>query len=97
MTKDEARQIASSYLKGIERADCKLVLLDTSTIEKSFGWVFFYQSKRYLETGEIKDALAGNAPIVVEKPDGRIHTLGTALALDDSIRELTVAHDWKDE
>lgn len=97
MKKDEARQIASSYAKGIERDDCELVLLDSSTIERSFGWVFFYQSKRYLETGEMSDALAGNAPILVEKAGGRIHTLGTALPLDHYLKELAVARGWKDE
>lgn len=51
---------------------------DQETIERSFGWVFSYDSKRHDETRDIRDAIAGNAPIVVTKADGRIHVTGTA-------------------
>ncbi len=35
-------------------ADDGFVVLDGETIEKPYGWIFFYQSKKYLETGELK-------------------------------------------
>jgi hypothetical protein len=83
MMKDDARRIALDYVKEMERgAGCELVLLDSCTIERSFGWVFFYNSKRHVETGDITAALAGNAPIVVTKADGRIHVTGTAHPLE---------------
>jgi hypothetical protein len=59
----------------------ELQLLDAHTIERPFGWVFFYQSMRYLASGEVRDALAGNAPIVVTR-DGELHVTGTAYPLD---------------
>lgn len=34
-----------------------LVLLLEHTIERSFGWVFFYSSRLYSETGDIMFAL----------------------------------------
>lgn len=44
MTLDEARRIAIDYLKQLERGtDCELVMLDGSTLEREFGWVFFYK------------------------------------------------------
>jgi hypothetical protein len=83
MTKDEARALALSYVRNREaEAGCDLVLLDSKTIEKGFGWVFFYDSKEHAETGDFRYALAGNAPVVVTRTDGAIHETGTALPLE---------------
>jgi len=79
MTKREARQIAHDYVKAMEGcAGFELVLLDEHTMERDFGWVFFYDSKRHHETGDVSDAIAGNAPIVVTRVDGAVHVTGTA-------------------
>jgi len=83
MTKDEARELAVRYVKSREsEAGCDLVLLDNKTIERSFGWVFFYDSKEHAETGDFRYALAGNAPVVVTCADGAVHETGTALPLE---------------
>lgn len=79
MTQSEAEEIVQQYLRSQERGGAPdLVLLKDGTMEREFGWVFFYQSKRYLETGNFSDILAGNAPLVVTKSDGRLHETGTA-------------------
>ena len=83
MTKHQAEQIALEFLKAKAlEAGCDLALLDSSTMERNFGWVFFYDSKRHLETGDFRDALAGNAPFVVTRADGRVHETGTAQPLE---------------
>lgn len=41
------------------------------------GWLFCFQSLRYLQSGEISDALAGNGPIFVDRHTGEQHALGT--------------------
>jgi hypothetical protein len=53
------------------------VILDEATIERDWGWVFFYDSSGHLGSGELSDALAGNAPIIVNKHDGSLHVTGT--------------------
>jgi hypothetical protein len=53
-------------------------ILDDLTIEDDFGWVFFYQSKAFIETGDISRALAGNVPFLVSRADGRLHLTGPA-------------------
>lgn len=55
----------------------ELVIIPQETIEKSYGWVFFYNSKRYLQTNTFSDRVAGNGPIVFEKETGSIHRLGS--------------------
>ena len=84
ITFEEARLLVMEMLGvGSESADgavSDLVLLEKETIEKSYGWVFFYQSSKYLRTRNDLDALFGNGPIVVTKKDARIIALGTALS-----------------
>jgi len=60
-TAEQAREIALSML------DPHLALLDSRTEEFEVGWVFCYQSARFIETGEIADSVVGNAPIFVPR------------------------------
>jgi len=61
-------------------------LRNEQTIERDWGWVFFYGSKLYHETGEFRYAVAGNAPFVVKRADGTILETGTAMPVEDYIR-----------
>jgi hypothetical protein len=80
---------ALSYLKDHEQHfGLQLILLDHFTMERNFGWVFFYDYKRHNETGNISDALAGNALIVVTRSDGRVHVTGTALPMEHYLEKL---------
>lgn len=65
--------------------NCALVILDELTIEGDFGWVFFWQSNGYRETGDPLDGLVGNAPLLVSRRDGSLHETGTALPVEDYI------------
>ena len=56
----------------------EVVILEEHTIETDFGWVFFYQTKRWVETGDMMDGLVGNAPFIIDRRDGSIHVTGTA-------------------
>ena len=78
LTKTEALEIVSKKLKEMSPSDDTFVCDDTGTIEKPFGWVFFYNSKTYLETGEIRYALAGNGPVIVNKETGSVDFFGTS-------------------
>jgi len=70
-------------LNGADRC----VILEAETIKTEWGWVFFYQSKDYIESGEIGDMLAGNAPYIVNKYSGQIVATGTAHDIEYYIRE----------
>lgn len=84
MTLEEARQRVGSHLG---QPDClppgdEWVVIDKATVEKPWGWVFFYTSKRWQDTGEIQYAVAGNAPLIVERKEGHILPTGTAHAIE---------------
>jgi hypothetical protein len=78
INKDQAINIASTYVKKIPVSEHTLVLQLEETIEFELGWVFFYQTKAFLESGNFRDSVIGNAPIIVDKRDGKIVGLGTA-------------------
>lgn len=75
----EARQVALDAANGAcELVDDEVVIVDANTIKKAYGWIFFYQSKRFLEQGEASYCLAGNGPVVVMRDNGDVHWLPAA-------------------
>jgi len=70
-----------------------LVILKEFTIHKDWGWVIFYSSKFYIETGDIKYAIAGNAPYIVEKETGAVKETGTAYPIQYYIDEYEAEKD----
>jgi hypothetical protein len=78
MNKEEARKIVQDHLSRskISEDDCR-VIMDEYTIERNNAFTFFYESSRYLESGDINDMLAGNAPIIVDKETGELIPTGT--------------------
>lgn len=92
ISKDEARKIVDSQLKFIQSNSLdlegdELVIIDEATIEKDFGWVFFYQSKKFLKTKNFSDQLLGNAPYIVNRFDGSFEITGTANEIECYISE----------
>jgi hypothetical protein len=81
ITKDEARELVAKEVcirpDWLAEED-ELVIFDEFTIEKPWGWVFFHGSKKWMETKDIKYAIAGNSPIIVEKETGNLIFTGTA-------------------
>jgi hypothetical protein len=65
----------------------ELVIRDEKTIEKSYGWIFFYNSKRYLQTQEIHYLVIGNGPIIFERDSGNIVRLTSACSANESIED----------
>ncbi|MCP4004967.1 MAG: hypothetical protein GY725_12300 [bacterium] len=53
-------------------------IADDDTLEREWGWVFFYQSRLWMETGESRYRSADNGPMIVNRFDGTIHSTGTA-------------------
>lgn len=75
-------EINRSYTPGD-----RLVVLEEETIEKEYGWIFFYTSRRFNETGDPNYLVAGNAPIVVNRRTGKLTWLGTAEPFEKYLRQ----------
>jgi hypothetical protein len=94
LSKEEAISIATNYVKA-ETTKYELVVLLQETREFDLGWVFFYQSRKYVESGDYRDMLGGNAPIIVNKYDGSIHVTGTSYSIEKYISDYLVAQKGK--
>lgn len=67
--------------------------LDGEGQEYDFGWVFYWNSTEYIKTGDRRDSLVGNAPIVVTRT-GKVESLGdTSSDPEEQIEERIT--EWK--
>jgi hypothetical protein len=70
----EAVEIATRFIASMATAvDGGVAIASAETIRKPYGWIFFYNSRRYLETGDPLEGLGGNGPVVVEQEGARVH------------------------
>lgn len=89
MNKEEAQSLVETELENTKDKynpiDC--AVLEEETTEKPWGWVFFYQSKEYIETGDFRHMVGGNAPIIVNRVTGELIHTGTAHDIEHYINE----------
>jgi len=71
----EARRLAEAELANTAVPGGVVI---TGEEEFTVGWVFFWNSTRFAESGDFRDGLAGNAPVLVDRSDGSVHFTGTA-------------------
>ena len=69
-----------------------IVIVDEHTVERPFGWVFIYNTREYLESGQLADALAGNDPWIVDRRDGSLHPTTTSKSLEQIIEDYETEH-----
>lgn len=88
LTIEQAKKIVSDRLErsGFSDDD-SLIVLDDFTIEKPYGWIFFYDSKLYQETKETRYIIAGNSPIIVDKKTGEQTSYASAYGLERMLQE----------
>ena len=87
MTRDEARMAVLDEIMQGYRGQEEIVVDEPRTITKPYGWVFFYNTRRFLERREALYALGGNGPIIVEAATGKITRLGTARPVDEEVAD----------
>jgi hypothetical protein len=93
VTFEEAKEIAKAYieanqLRPEDQTDGnKLILSEGETIEKEYGWHFFSAPSKFIETEDIRYAIAGNAPFLIEKENGRLVEFGTAYPIEYYIEQ----------
>jgi hypothetical protein len=76
--KEEAKKLAMERILQWRHVGYEPVIVDEYTVERDFGWVFFWTSREYLEMQDDQYALAGNCPIIVNKFDSSTHGTGSA-------------------
>jgi len=90
ITYEEARRLAAEHLGEGRPGPYGVtpLIIEGSTRETEFGWLFFYNAKEYLETGDFRYCLAGNAPLFISKRDGAVYVTGTARPIEEYVEEI---------
>ena len=87
-----AKKIAEEELRRKEKSGAvELAFRLEKTLERSFGWVFFYNSKAFIVTGIFRHALASNGPIVVERAAGKVTSYGST----PPVAQIIASHESK--
>lgn len=91
ITREQAVATARETIASMP-TDNELALFEDKTLDTPFGWVFFYNSRTFVETGDKKHFVRGAAPLIVDRRDGSTHFTGTARPVDYYIEEYQKAH-----
>ena len=74
LTKDEARRVALVALDIIQEmpgnADLDLMLIEPLVIESELAWLFPFNTREYVQTGNVGAMAVGVGPIVVNRATG---------------------------
>jgi len=76
MNKKQAINIIVEHLK--KNYDEEIALINGSIVEYEHIFVFYYQSKKYIETNDISDMLLGPGPNILDKHNKTITYYGSA-------------------
>lgn len=92
LTEIEARKLVQDYLLNTERKlnafgralpdyseknHCRLVILESYTEEHYFGWLFYWNSQQFAESGDPMHMLVGSGPLIIDREDGSLHETGS--------------------
>lgn len=86
VSKERALEIARAKLVETKR-DAEFVIVDARTVERAFGWVFFYEPRKSLAAGDPSSAVPGAGPLVVLKEGGGTAFLSTSVPPEQAITE----------
>ena len=85
ITYEEAKTFALARLAK-DSPTLDLVIQDEQTIVKPYGWILFYCTRQYAETGDFLYMLGGGGPLVV-RHNGRTDQLEGRMAAEPTIAE----------
>jgi len=86
----QARDIAQARLRTISG---QTELQFVGVREFAVGWVFSYQTARYVATGDFDEMVVGNAPMFVARSDGQLEFLSTHQPLEKSVNAYRACGD----
>lgn len=75
--RDTAATVARRHLER-EFPDGSVAVDEAATMETDRYWALFYNTVAFLQSGELRDCLVGNGPLLVDKRSGALRQAGTA-------------------
>jgi Immunity protein 35 len=86
---EDARKIAAEYIQeGKANSNgLEMLITDEHTIEKPYCWVFYYNSKKWLETKNVVDLIAGNSPMIIDKVTGKVTRYYSSVSVSEALKK----------
>ncbi|MFN8373772.1 MAG: hypothetical protein U0694_12970 [Anaerolineae bacterium] len=81
-----AQDVINRHQRGRQYEEDANVILDEQTLDKGFYFVFFYEARRYLQTGNLRDKLYGSTALIIEKDTGAFTELGAGRSVESQLR-----------
>ena len=88
-----AKQAALAHIQSNGFGTVPIGIIDAKTKEFDAGWVFTYQSVRFLETNDIQDSLLGGAPVFVPRTDSPPTSISYHRPVEESIAAFNACGD----
>ncbi|HEV8652718.1 MAG TPA: YrhB domain-containing protein [Actinomycetes bacterium] len=88
--KRTATEIARRHLSE-EYPGEEVVVDESDVLEEDWCWVFFYNTRAFYQTGELRESLVGNGPLIIEKATGALRVAGTAHPIEHYLAEHRLA------
>ncbi len=85
MDREHAIREAADALSKKTPSGQSWMIIEEDSMEINSAWIFFYNSREYIETKNIIFHLAGNGPIFVNKKTGEVDFYGSTPPLIDII------------
>ena len=82
---DRAKALAKERVAALAATNGDEFVLEDRTVEVHEGWVFFYNSRAFIQTRNPIFGLAGNGPILVDR-QGTVRHLPSGVPWRDEIR-----------
>ena len=87
MTLNKAKDLALESLTLVTgRGVSELLVVDELTQCRRSGWIFFYETRAFLEHGDVALAIGNSGPVVVTHA-GAVHHLDGVRPVDDVLRD----------
>ena len=91
ITKSRCRELAEGQLAKISAEMGEPLLLLPAVIESDLALAYFYQSAAHVASGDPVDALAGNAPILINRISGEAILAGTAYPVEHYMKAMAAS------
>jgi immunity protein 35 of polymorphic toxin system len=87
MELEEAKVVAERVMNENVRSaqGGGVVIFDEHTVESDEWWVFVYNTRAYLQSGDFRRSLVGNPPIMVNKATGEAKFGRTDISIDEQL------------
>ena len=91
ITYDQAWIIAKDYIKpqeeSLKKAEPDDGLVLAEFVEFAEGWVFYFTSRKYLETRDLQYRLIGAGPVIVGRENGDVYQGGSGYTEEEWINQ----------